>query len=89
MNINLLKSSGNKIIVESTLVSSWIYVISSKLYVCMCVCVRTSVCVCVYLCARLCVYTAHLCKGTFIPDEQISTVSVHRDDHEMLLPLPD
>lgn len=47
------------------------------------------VCVCVYPCTCLCVYTAHLCKGTFIPDEQICTVSVHREDHEMHLPPPD
>lgn len=42
MNINLLKSSSNNllnIIVESTLVSNWISIISSKLCVCACVCV--------------------------------------------------
>lgn len=33
---------------------------------------------CVSACTRSCVYTAHLCKGTFIPDEQICTVSAHR-----------
>lgn len=50
MNINLLKSSSNNIIVESTLVSSWIYIISSELYVRMCVRVCAHKCVC--LCVR-------------------------------------
>lgn len=49
--------------------------------VCMCVCVLEGV--------ALCVYTAHLCKSTLILREQICTVSAHRGDHEMHLPLPD